>query len=103
VARRPGVRAAQNGGVALPPAEADIGRALGQRNQADRLAFGIEDLDPVLLIVAPAPAAPKMPVDVAAEAVRRPARFGSDKGSAVGELAAVVDHVVGTDHSWGHA
>ena len=89
--------------IALHPAEADIGRPLGQRNEADRLAFRIEDPDPVLLVVAHPPAAPKIAVDVAAEAVRCPARLGGDEGAAVGELGAVVDHVVSADYARHHA
>ena len=55
--------------VALRPAEADIGRPLGQRNEADWLAFRIEDPDAVLVVVAHPPAAPKIAIDVAAVCV----------------------------------
>src|SRR3977135_3848512 len=34
--------------VALDAAEAHVGAALGQRDESDRLAGGIEDLDPIL-------------------------------------------------------
>ena len=50
--------------VALRAAETDIGRALRQRDEADRLALVIEDLDAVLLRIAHAPAAPEIPIDV---------------------------------------
>src|SRR6185295_107022 len=56
--------------VALDPAEADVGGALGQRDEADRLAGRVEHLHAVQRR-AHAPAAPQIAVDVDAEAVRR--------------------------------
>src|SRR6266508_5501691 len=56
--------------VAPDPAEADVGGALGQRDEADRLAGRIEHLDAVEGR-AHAPPAPQVAVDVAAETVRR--------------------------------
>ena len=56
-----------------------------ESHRSDGLAGGIENLDPILLGIAHAPAAPEISLNVAAEAVRRAARFGSDKGSATGE------------------
>src|SRR6266568_3352961 len=51
--------------VASGAAEAEVGAAFGQRDEGDRLAGGIENLDPVLLGVAHAPAAPEIAVDIA--------------------------------------
>src|SRR5260370_26226640 len=65
--------------VALDAAEADIGRAFGQRDETDRLTARVEDFHSVLLRVAHAPAAPQIALDVAAEAVRRTARLGGDE------------------------
>src|SRR5580698_4949618 len=56
--------------VALQPAEADVGAALGQRDAADQLAVGRVDHDTVEFRIAHAPAAPEIAVDVAAHAVR---------------------------------
>src|SRR5258706_12616659 len=56
---------------ALDTAEAEIGAALGQRDEADGFAGRVENLHPVQLRAAPAPAAPQIPVDVAAQAVGR--------------------------------
>src|SRR5262249_62031736 len=67
--------------VASGAAEAEVGAAFGQRDEGDRLAGGIENLDPVLLGVAHAPAAPEIAVDIAAEAVGRATRFGGDEGA----------------------
>src|SRR6266436_536183 len=86
--------------VASDAAEAEVGAALGQRNEADRLAGGIENLDPVLLGGTHAPATPEIALDVAAEAVGRAARFSSDEGAAIGEL--VVVDVIDLDHAWDH-
>src|SRR5262249_48252521 len=72
--------------VALDAAEADIGGALGQCDEADGFAGRVENLHAVLLRATHAPAAPQIAVDVAAEAVRRAARLGGDEGAAVGEL-----------------
>src|SRR5690349_7620995 len=46
--------------VALAPAEGEVGAALRQRDEADRLALRVEHLDPVELGVAHAPAAPQV-------------------------------------------
>jgi hypothetical protein len=54
--------------VAVAAAEADVGGALGQRYEADRLAGGIEHLDAVER-GAHAPAAPQIAVDVDPKAV----------------------------------
>src|SRR5262245_11154898 len=86
--------------VALGAAEADVGAALRQRNESDRLAGGVENLHAVLLRIAHAPAAPEIAVDVAAEAVRRAARLGGEEGARIGELLAV--YVVDADHARGH-
>src|SRR6516225_4346467 len=75
--------------VASGTAEAEICAAFGQRDEGDRLAGGIENLDPVLLGVAHAPAAPEIAVDIAAEAVGRATRFGSDEGATICELVVV--------------
>jgi hypothetical protein len=80
--------------VASGAAEAKVGAALGQRNEADQLAGGVENLDPVLLGVTHAPAAPEIALDVAAEAVGGAARLSGDEGAAIGELV-VVDVVMG--------
>src|SRR6185369_8483843 len=85
--------------VALDAAEADVGAALGQRDEGDRLAGGVEDLHAVLLVVAHAPAAPQVAVDVEAEAVRRTAGLGGEEDAAVGELGAVVGDVEYLDNA----
>src|SRR5690349_11440934 len=56
--------------VALGPAEADIGGALGQADVADRLTFRVEDAHTIELRRAHAPAAPEIAVHVDTEAVR---------------------------------
>ena len=57
--------------VAVGPAEAEIGAALGQVDPPDELAVGVEDMDSVEPFLAHAPAAPEIAVHVAAEAVGR--------------------------------
>src|SRR5262245_12859864 len=78
--------------VALGAAEAEVGGALRQRDEADRLAAGIEHLDAVEL-GAHAPAAPQIAIDVDAETVRRLVALATDQFAAVGEFGAVVGHV----------
>src|SRR5262245_65250094 len=56
--------------VAVAAAEADIGGALGQRYEADRLAGRIEHLDAVKARPLP-PAPPKIAVEVDPKPVRR--------------------------------
>src|SRR5437899_7084434 len=85
--------------VAVAAAEAEVGAAFGQRDEGDRLAGGVENLDPVLLGVAHAPAAPEIAVDIAAEAVGRATRFGGDEGATICKL--VVVDVVDLDHGCG--
>src|SRR5262245_15570715 len=87
--------------VALDAAEADIGGALGQCDEADGFAGRVENLHAVLLRATHAPAAPQIAVDVASEAVRGAARLGGDEGAAVGEL--VVVDVIDADHARRHA
>src|SRR5215472_8213315 len=87
--------------VASGAAEADVGATLGQCNEADWLAGRIENLHPVLLGVAHAPAAPEIAVDVAAEAVGRAARFSRDEGASIAEL--VIVDVEDFYHPRGHA
>src|SRR5262245_41031853 len=87
--------------VALDAAEADVGRALRQCDEADGLAVRVEDFHPVLLRVTHAPAAPQIAVDVAAHAVGRASGLGGEEGAAVGELVLV--DVVDADHARGHA
>src|SRR5207249_9108421 len=70
--------------VAIRPAEAEVGAALGQVDAGDQLAVGIEDVDAVQPLLPHAPAAPEVAVDVAAEAVGR-ALTGVD------ELALVLE------------
>src|SRR5262249_17978797 len=77
--------------------KANIGAALGQRDEADWLAGRIEDLDAILLLVAHSPPAPKVAIDIDAEAVRRAAGLRGDERPAVGELGAVVGNVVDFD------
>src|SRR3984893_6711147 len=72
--------------VALHTAEAEIGAALGQRDEADGFAGRVENLHPVQLRAAHAPAAPQIAVDVAAQAVGRAVRLGGEDGAGVGEL-----------------
>src|SRR5262245_24747932 len=80
--------------IALAATEANIGAALRQCDQADRLAFGIEHFDAVEVGVAHPPAAPQIAVHVDAEAVGRALRFGGDQDAFVGKPRAVVDYVV---------
>jgi hypothetical protein len=79
--------------VALDAAEADVGATLGQGDEADWLGRRVEHLDAVLLLVAHAPAAPQVAVDIEAEAVGRAAGLGGEEHLAVGELGAVVGDV----------
>src|SRR5262249_26125547 len=79
------------------PAEGEVGAALRQRDEADRLTLGIEHLDPVELGVAHAPAAPEVAVRVDAEAVGRAVRLGRDQDTLVDEAGAVVDDVISID------
>src|SRR5207248_9945422 len=72
--------------IALDAAEAQVGAALRQSDEADRLAGGIENPHPVLLRVAHAPTAPEVAIDVATQAVRGAARLGSDACAAVRRL-----------------
>src|SRR6266851_2432794 len=81
--------------VALGPAEAEVGAALGQQDAADELGVGIVDRDAVEPL-APAPAAPEVAVGVAAQAVRD-ARPRVDEDAAVGERGAARDHVEHAD------
>src|SRR5262245_65617094 len=62
--------------VALDTAEAEIGAALGQRDEADGFTGRVENLHSVQLRAAHAPAAPQIAVDVAAQAVGVAIRLG---------------------------
>ena len=73
--------------VALQPAEAEIGAALGQRDTADHHAVGRVDHDAVEFGIAHAPAAPQIAVDIAAHAVGR-AGAGVDEDALVGNRVA---------------
>jgi hypothetical protein len=84
-----------------PPKQTLADRA-GKAMKPIGLPSGLKILTPSCLSLT-TPTAPKIAVDVAPEAVRRPARLGGDESAAVSELAAVVDHVVGTDHARRHA
>src|SRR4051794_3283857 len=75
--------------VALRPAKADVGGALRQADVTDRGALRIEDADAIKLGRAHAPAAPKIAVDVDAEAVRRLVLRANDQLLAVRELGAI--------------
>src|SRR5205085_9394329 len=87
--------------VAIAPAEAQVGAALGEVDVADRLALGIEDAHTVKLVAAHAPAAPQVAVDIDAEAVGRAALAGVDQHLALAELGAAVKHVVDDDGAVG--
>src|SRR5215212_4451698 len=80
--------------VAATAAEADVGAALRQLDAADEGAVAVVDHHAVELVGAHAPAAPEVPVDVDAEAVRG-ARAGVDEHALVLELPPV--HVEGED------
>src|SRR5580692_3210384 len=84
--------------VALGAAEADIGADLGQTDAQDRLALRREHHDAVELLGPGAPAAPQIAGGVAAKAVGR-ATARVHEHPAVGELAAVVDHVIDLDQA----
>src|SRR4051812_44484378 len=73
--------------VALAPAEAEVGAALGPRDAADQHAAGRVDHDAVEFGTAHAPAAPQIAVDVAAHAVGR-AGTGVDEYPFVGNFIA---------------
>src|SRR5262245_7955819 len=88
--------------IALHTAKTHIGASLWQSNKTDRLARGIEYLDGVLFLIAHAPAAPQVTVHVEAKTIGRPARLGGDEGPTVGKLRSVIDHVIGSDHTWGN-
>src|SRR4051794_2536541 len=79
--------------VALCAAKRNVGAALGQRDEADRLSGRIEYLHAILLRVAHAPPAPQVAVDIDTEAVWRTARLGGDEGALVGELGPVAGDV----------
>src|SRR5260370_17064320 len=80
--------------VALAPAESEVGAALRQRDEADRLALGIEHLDPIELGVAHAPAAPQVAVHVDTEAVGRAIGLRRDQDALVDEASPVLDDVI---------
>ena len=83
--------------VALQPAEAQIGAALGQCDAADHRAVGGENRDPVQGLAHP-PAAPQIAVDIAAEAVGRAvAEIG--EVARVGEAGAVGDDIEDGDRA----
>src|SRR5262249_35934660 len=88
--------------VAVDPARADVGGAVGQRDAADWLAVGREYRDAVEFSRPHSPAAPQVAVDVTTHAVGR-TRAGVDVHAFVGELAPAVDHIVGQDLAVGHA
>src|SRR6266436_2850106 len=78
--------------VALDPAEADVGAALGQHDAADHLAVGGE-YDNAVLGLAARPPAPQITLDIDPQAVG-PARFGAAELASVRDLGAVVDDIV---------
>ena len=78
----------------MAAAEAEVGAAFGQVDAADRLAFRIEDPHAVESRFAHAPADPQVAVDIDAQAVGRAVGLGRDERPHVGELRAVLDHVV---------
>src|SRR5262249_56538203 len=80
--------------VALTSAEGEVGAALRQRDEPDRLALGIEYLDPVKLGVAHAPAAPQVAVHVDTEAIGRAIRLCCDQDALVDKAGAVVDDII---------
>src|SRR6478752_8336423 len=82
--------------VAIAAAEADVGGALGQRYEADRLAGRIENLHAVERR-AHAPATPQIAVDVDPKPVGRFFFFAVDEYAAIGELRSAVDHVEDVD------
>ena len=76
--------------------KADVGGALGQRYEADRLAGRIEHLDAVER-GAHAPTAPQIAVDVDPKAVGGFFSFTVDENADIGELRSAVDHVEDVD------
>src|SRR5688500_19375416 len=74
--------------VAATPAEGQVGAALRQLDAADEVAVAVVDHHAVELVRAHAPAAPQVPVDVDAEAVRG-ARAGVDEHALGLELSPV--------------
>jgi hypothetical protein len=85
--------------VALAPAKGEVGTALGQRDEADRLALGAEHLDPVQFGVAHAPAAPEVAVRVDTKTVGCTVRLRGDEHAFVREAGAVIDNIVGIDRA----
>src|SRR5262245_33085298 len=73
VKRIEGVASGHEQPIPSEAAKANIGAALGQRDEADWLAGRIEDLNAILLLVAHSPPAPKVAIDINTEAVRRAA------------------------------
>src|SRR5712672_150952 len=80
--------------VAVQPAEAQVGAALGQLDAPDELGLAVEDVDAVERLAAHAPAHPQVAVDVEAEAVGRAAGLGLKEHAPFGEPRAAVDDVV---------
>src|SRR5262249_13329585 len=89
--------------VALTSAKGDVGAALRQRDEADRLALGIEYLDPVELGVAHAPAAPQVAVHIDTEAIGRAIRLRCDQNALVDKAGAVVDDIISINWAPGWA
>ena len=83
--------------VALEAAEADVGAALGQPMRPIGLPSGANTCTPSSALVAHAPAAPQVAVDVAAHAVGRAAGAGVDQHALVRDGPAVLGDVVGED------
>src|SRR5215831_16367194 len=81
--------------IALGPAEAQVGAALGQEYAPDELALGVPDSHAVVPFAA-APAAPEVALGVDAEAVGN-AGPAVDEHLSVRHPRAVVDHVVDAD------
>src|SRR6516225_2383446 len=88
--------------AAAKTAEADICAALGQVNPTNELAGSAEDHHAVVAR-APAPAAPQVAVNVDTQAIRYAAALDGDERSPVGELRAVIDHVVNAKNLRRHA
>src|ERR1700732_4770949 len=87
--------------VLLEAAERQIGAAVGKANEADGLAFGIEDPDAVQFLglrgwrAGAAPTAPNIAIRIDPDSVERSGAMGVDQLCLVGQRASVRPDVIG--------
>src|SRR5258705_7134495 len=86
--------AAHEEAVAIAPAEAQVGAALGQVDAADQLGLAVEDIDAVQRLAAHAPAHPEVALDIYAEAVGRAASLGGEEHLSLWQARAALGPLV---------